>query len=408
MILGGIYGQLGDYQKSLEMCQKALALDPEYGEAHNAIGYTYIDLKDYDKAVRHLEKYIVLNPRDPSPLDSLGDAYFAMGRPDEAMANYLKAVTLKPDIFQTHPKLAYMYALKEDYTKAVEWINKILAEATAPADQIDGHRWMAFYSLWLGSSDRCLSHIQKTGEIYVAQGMNANMIMTVKMMRNDRLIAGFYYSLDKPELSRQANDAWFSLASKYAPPQYQKNFQSIHSFRAALIDLKEKNIQSARSRLAEIRSFIPNYSHPVEKESGQYAADFLEGEILLQEKKYDQAVALFEKTHHPDFPGLSESSEAIYTNLSVEDLKARALEAKGDLDRAIAEYERLTTFDPKAGDRHLIYPKFYYRLALLYEQKGLKTKARDLYQRFLDLWKDADPGLPEVADARQRLASLEK
>ena len=45
-------------------------------------------------------------------------------------------------------------------------------------------------------------------------------------------------------------------------------------------------------------------------------------------------------------------------------------------------------------------------LGKIYEQKGGKGKAIEHYEKFLDLWKDADPAIAEVKDAKKRLARL--
>ncbi|MCJ7580129.1 MAG: tetratricopeptide repeat-containing protein [Candidatus Aminicenantes bacterium] len=47
-------------------------------------------------------------------------------------------------------------------------------------------------------------------------------------------------------------------------------------------------------------------------------------------------------------------------------------------------------------------------LGKIYEQQGDTAKAIEFYEKFLSLWNDADPGLPEVEETKKRLAELQK
>jgi len=99
--------------------------------------------------------------------------------------------------------------------------------------------------------------------------------------------------------------------------------------------------------------------------------------------------------------------ELLQHNFPLEqDVLARAYAKAGNLDKAIEAYRRLLTFEPASQDRRIRIPIYHYRLARLYEEKGLKSEAAEQYRLFLDLWKDADANLPEPADAKKRLAAL--
>lgn len=85
-------------------------------------------------------------------------------------------------------------------------------------------------------------------------------------------------------------------------------------------------------------------------------------------------------------------------------LRAEALMALRRHDEALRWYQASFQGSPA----ELVYlPLSHLRQAQIFESRGERDKAAKHYQRFLELWRDADPPLGgTVADARRRLAAL--
>jgi len=77
-----------------------------------------------------------------------------------------------------------------------------------------------------------------------------------------------------------------------------------------------------------------------------------------------------------------------------------------NLDDARKEYEKIAALTNGRMWKGDIYAKSFYMLGMIYEQKGWKGKVIEHYEKFLDLWKDADPGIAEVENTRKRLIAL--
>jgi tetratricopeptide (TPR) repeat protein len=85
---------------------------------------------------------------------------------------------------------------------------------------------------------------------------------------------------------------------------------------------------------------------------------------------------------------------------------AKAYYQSGDLEKTRREYEKIISLTKGRLYYGDIYAKSFYMLGKIYEQLGDRGKAIEHYEKFLDLWKDADPGIAEVEDAKKMLGEL--
>lgn len=396
----GIYFRYRNrYEEAINNFNKALELDPEYSKAYNSLAYTYSDMGEYEKAIEYFKKFMALSPGDAGPLDSMGDLYFKSGDLDRALTKYKEALEVKPG-FDSGWAVAYIYALKENYKEAMKWIDNFITSNPAPGKKAQGYQWKGFYHAFIGNYKQSLIDFSKTKELMKLAG-NEYGVVVATMLKG-----WIYLETAEYELSRGCIEEF-----KVAVKDLDYSFDFIASIQfLACVDLMEGNIDSAKSKItvSEVLMFDLSVMDIYWRTLIKRNYNFHRMEIMLVEGAFEDAIVVGEKSGSLGIIRMGIKELIAYNLPFFQDVLARAYYLNGELDKAIAEYERLITFNPKSKDRRLIHPKYHYLLAKLYEEKGWKEKAIGEFEKFLDLWNDADKDLPEFIDAKSRLAKLAK
>ncbi len=96
--LGALYSELKNDLLLEEELKKAIALKPDYAQALNFLGYTYVENnKNFKEAEDLIRRALKIDPDNGAYIDSLGWLYYKRGRFKEAKETLEKAVSLMSD-----------------------------------------------------------------------------------------------------------------------------------------------------------------------------------------------------------------------------------------------------------------------------------------------------------------------
>ena len=125
----------GKMPEAIAEYEKLVAVNPNYAQAYNEIGYYWASKGDYAKAEDNLKKYRFLAPGTANPYDSLGELYAHTGRYDEAEENLNRALAIKDDFYPAYGHLGTVAIGRGRYADAASWFKKAADNADSVGTQ---------------------------------------------------------------------------------------------------------------------------------------------------------------------------------------------------------------------------------------------------------------------------------
>ena len=97
--LGGTYSSLGRLTEAIAECQKAIEVDPDFGNPYNDIGAYLIELGKFDDAIPWLERALLASRYQTfqMPWFNLGRAFAAKEHYGRALECFREALVIEPE-----------------------------------------------------------------------------------------------------------------------------------------------------------------------------------------------------------------------------------------------------------------------------------------------------------------------
>jgi len=369
-----------------------------------------------------LEKY----PTDRIALNNLAVAYGEQGRMEEAAELYARSIALGGAPAATFTNVVgTLYALgKRDSAAAI--LAKLEEEYPSQPQIL---RYKSAMAAARFQYDSAIAYAQALGETF--RGNPMAEVMSVTDLASYALIRG------------RATEGWelimrvYDLQTEHGMPfigQPREVFEAT-GIAAVSLQVYEDTVAAldtldALTRSAAWRALKPKerdypsiailYADAARPERARAMLAEFERTVSEEDRAPDDMQAIVHQTRGAIAQAEGRPLEAVAEHREVRRLRpacalcglydiARAFEQAGEPDSAIAAYELyLDTPDLfRSGPDNLAVWYTYARLGELYEARGEVDRAIEYYNRFVDLWADAETELqPRVSEVRRRLARL--
>jgi len=388
-MLGAIYLNLEEWDLALEWFNKVLETYPRSEAAYLNIAYVFMAKGWYDQARNILQANRYIFSNQAYFHRNMSHTYLYQGRYDEALSEVKSAFSLEPDDYRNIALEGNISHIKGDLLQASNVYQQLL-EKEDLLSQSEGRMRMAQLYLLQGQHEKCKHEI--------IQGITHAQKFALK---SDEI----YFKLFLAYLNIQLNN-------------FSKALDGVTQAKGTALEINSAELQKEALHLLGILYLKMNKMEEVKKVAEQLNKligktgskkhmryyHHLMGMIALNNDQIPESLESFEKAVSLLCSQVYlKSDQSLYL-----DSLASAYYRNGNIEKARNHYEKISSLTWSKLQYGDIYARCFYWLGKIYQEKNLIKDAVEYYEKFLDLWKDADPIHPETACAREQIAKLKE